>query len=227
MKRLLLTLTLTLAASASVFAQSGGLERRDGDAFVGPVHTARIETAVYVKQDGALVEGPRRLSDSISYSEDGKRSEHEYYAEDGRLRRRYVHVFDDAGRLIEQEIYDGSNSLVAKIVSKPDAGEVLSYGSDGSIQQRVVTVRGENGATETRTYDASGALLRRAVLERVEGGAVEKTYDASGRLRGETTARRERDSRGNPVKSVMYVWDDAAGDFVPSEVFYYTVTYYR
>src|ERR1700749_1457334 len=109
MKRLLLLLTLTLAASASTFAQTGGLEHRNGDMFVGPVHTARGETASYVKRDGALVEGPRRLSFSVSYSEDGKRSEHEDYTEDGRLRRRDVNVYDDAGRLIEQEVYHGSN----------------------------------------------------------------------------------------------------------------------
>jgi hypothetical protein len=42
-----------------------------------------------------------------------------------------------------------------------------------------------------------------------------------------TRERRERDKRGNPLKLVRYVWDDAAGDFVPTEVFYFTVTYYR
>jgi antitoxin component YwqK of YwqJK toxin-antitoxin module len=280
MKRLLLPLTLALFAPAAAHAQSGGLERRNGDMFVGPVRAARVETAAYVKQDGALVEGPRRLSASTSYSEDGKRSEHEDYAEDGRLRRRDVNVYDDAGRLIEQEVYDGSNSLVAKIVSKPDAGEVLTYGPDGSIRQRVVTVHGENGVTETKTYDASGALLERGVLEHSDGGVVSKTYDANGTLRRETTTRhgeldarlneeqrygangapaarrvanigagsgdinvsverprgsqvertrvtREYDPRGNLVKSVSYVWDKATGDFAPSAVVYYTVTYYR
>jgi antitoxin component YwqK of YwqJK toxin-antitoxin module len=280
MKRLLLPLTLTLAASASALAQTGGLERRDGDVFVGPVRTARVETARYVKQDGALVEGPRRLSASASYSEDGKRSEQEEYAEDGTMQQRIVHVYDDAGRLVEQEIYDGRGGLTAKVVSRPDAGEVVTYGPDGKLQQRVVTVRGENGVTETKTYDASGALLERGMLAHGDGGAVAKTYDANGTLRRETTARRvedgghsneeqrygangapvarrvatvgagsgdvdvsverprgtqfektrvtrEYDSRGNVVKSVSYVWDKAAGDLVPSEVNYYTVTYYR
>src|ERR1700754_2841650 len=106
MKRLLLPLTLALSASASAFAQTGGLERRVGDALVGPVRTARVETATYFKQDGALVEGPRRLTSSVSYSEDGKRREEESYAEDGTLRQRLVEVYDDAGRMIEQESYD-------------------------------------------------------------------------------------------------------------------------
>lgn len=279
MKKLLLSLALALAAAAA-HAQAGGLERRDGDIFVGPVREARVETASYVKQDGAIVEGPRRLAASVSYSEDGKRSEDENYAEDGTLRLKLVRVYDDQGRVIEQEIYDGRGGLQAKVVSRPDAGEVSTYGADGKLRQRVVTVRGEDGSTETRTYDADGVLQRRGVLARTEGGAVSKEYDASGALRAETSVRRgeggarvneerrydahgaptarrvatigaspgevevsverpranqfektrvtrELDSRGNPIKIVRHVWDAASGDFVPAEVSYYTLTYYR
>lgn len=277
-KSLLLCTTLTLSAAA--LAQTGGLEHRNGDAFVGPVRTARMETAAYSKQDGAFVEGPRRLASTTSYSEDGKRSEQEQYAEDGTLRQRLVRVYDDAGRIIEQEIYDGHGDLQAKVVSRPDAGEVETYGPDGKLRQRVVTSRNEDGTVETKTYDANGVLLRRGSIERVEGGAVSKTYDANGTLRSESTARRsddgghvneekeynangapsarrvatvggasgdvdmtveklhgtqlektrvtrEYDARGNLSKQVRYVWDASAGDFVPSTVFYYTVTYYR
>jgi antitoxin component YwqK of YwqJK toxin-antitoxin module len=280
MKKLLLALALTLSTSALARAQTGGLERRIGDALVGPVHTARGETAVYVRQDGALVEGPRRLSSSVSYSEDGKRREEESYAEDGTLRQRFVEVYDDAGRMTEQESYNGRGGLLAKVVARPDAGEVLTYGPDSKLRQRVITVRGEGGVTESRTYDASGALLKRGVLERGDGGAVAKTYDANGTLRSEATARRseggersneeqrygadgapaarrvathvagsgdaevsverprgsqvertrvtrEYDTRGNVVKSVSYVWDNAGGEFAPSSVAYYTITYYR
>ena len=46
MKKLLLTLALALSTSALARAQTGGLERRVGDMFFGPVREARIETAV-------------------------------------------------------------------------------------------------------------------------------------------------------------------------------------
>lgn len=240
---LLLPLTLALLAPASALAQSVGLERRDGDVFVGPVRAARGETAVYVRQDGALVEGPRRLSFSVAYSEDGKRSEQEDYAEDGTTRQRVVRVYDDAGRVIEQESYDGRGVLLAKVVSRPDAGEVLSYGPDGKLRQRVVTARGEGGVTESRTYDASGALLESGVpgngangapaarrVATLSTGSSDVAVSAE-RPRGsqfeKTRVTREYDTRGNVVKSVSYVWDKAAGDFAPSAVYYYTVTYYR
>src|ERR1051325_4956574 len=124
MRTLLLSLALTLSACVAARAQAGagGLERRDFDPLVGPVHTTRDEVAKYVRQDGALVEGPRRLVASTSYSEDGKRRDCEIYAEDGTVRQRSVSVYDDAGRFVEQLIYTGRDNLLARVVSRPDAG---------------------------------------------------------------------------------------------------------
>jgi len=280
-KRILLTLTLMAAASLSAFAQqAGGLERRNGDMFVGPVRVVRVETASYVKRDGELVEGPRRLSIAVSYSEDGKRREYENYAADGStLRGRSVIVYDDAGRMVEQTYYSGDDKLIAKIVSKPDEGETLNYNPDGTLRQRVVTVKREDGSREVRVYNGDGTLYGTSVVRSGDGAMASKSFDENGMMRGETASQRgargahvqeeqtydaigapanrrvttvgaganefesvvskpdgtqvrtretrERDARGNPVKSIGYVWDASAGDYVPSRVTYYTVTYYR
>ena len=278
-KRILLTLTLTAAASLSASAQqAGGLERRNGDAFVGPVQTVRAETASYVKRDGELVEGPRRLSFAVSYSEDGKRREWEDYAADGAPLRRNVIVYDDAGRMVEQYYYGGHDQPIARIISKPDEGEKLVYDGDGRAR-RTVIVKREDGSTEARVFNADGTLERTSVMKRDDGAFTTKSNDGNGMLRVETAARggaggshvnedqhydaagaladrrvttvspganeyetvvskpdgaqlktrerRERDARGNPLKSISYVWDAAAGDYVPSRVIYFTVTYYR
>lgn len=253
MKRLLLTLTLALAAPAPAFAQqAGGLEVRDGDMLVGPVRTARAETATYVKRDGELVEGPRELSYAVSYSEDGRRRECENYAAD-KVARRNVTIYDDAGRVIEDSFYSGGGDrLTAKIILKPDEGEALYYNGDGTLRQRVVTVARGDGTTEVKIYNRDGALVQTWVTESGKGDgtlyrpSVVKSGDgatvsaegpgvkefesvvvkADGtRLR--TRQRRERDEHGNPLKLIRYVWDAAAGDFVPTEVFYLTITYYR
>src|SRR5919206_1097260 len=279
-KRLLLSLALILTASASAFAQQARrLELRYGDLFVGPVHTARVERAQYVKQDGALVEGPRKLAFAVSYSEDGKSRDYETYGGDGTLHGRNVVVYDDAGRRVEQKFYSGGGDLVARIVSKPDEGEVLNYHGDGRLRQRIVTVRREDGTKEVKFYNGDGTLYGTSIIKSGDGALASKSFDENGTLRGETASQsgalgahvqeeqrydsigapsgrtvltansgasefeavvvkpdgaqlrtretRERDARGNPVKSIKYVWDDAAGDFVPTEVFYYTVTYYR
>jgi hypothetical protein len=280
MKRILLTLTLVLAASATAFAQqAGGLERRYGDMFVGPVRTVRVETASYVKRDGALVEGPRKPSFAISYSEDGKHSEWEYYAADSTLRDRSVIVYDDAGRLVEQYCYSGRDRLTAKFISKPDEGETLNYDGEGRLRRRVVIVKREDGSRDVRVYNADGTLYRTSFVKSGDWGMTAKTYDVNGVPLVESSARYgaggsqdieeqhydangapvnrevtnarygpdgfesdvvkpdgtqsktrgtyERDAHGNRVKAISYVWDEAAGDFVPTAVTYYTVTYYR
>jgi hypothetical protein len=279
-KRILLTLTLVLAASAAASAQqAGGLERRYGDMFVGPVRTVRVETASYVKRDGELVEGPRKLSFAVSYSEDGKRSEWEYYAADGALRDRRVIVYNDRGRMVEQYYYKGRDQLNGRVISKPDKGETLYYNSDGSLRLRAVIVIREDGSREVKSYNAEGALKKTLVVKSGDWGMTAKHYDVNGMPLVESSARYgaggaqeieeqhydangapagrevttarygadgfesvvvkpdgtrsktrgtyERDAHGNLVKAISYVWDEAASDYVPTAVTYYTVTYYR
>lgn len=279
-KRVLPTLALTLAASVAAFAQkAGGLERRYDDLFVGPVRTVRVEVASYVKRDGKLVEGPRKLSFTNSYSEDGKRREWEYYAADGTLSYRSVVVYDDGGRVVEQYNYRGRDQLNTKVISKPDEGETLYYNADGSLRNRKVIVVREDGSREVKFYNADGTIRRTSVVKSGDWGMTAKIYDANGRLLLDNDARYgeggkqeieeqsydangeragrvhvnarysldgfesdvlnpdgthvrtrgtyERDAYGNPVKLVSYVWDASAGGYVPSQVTYYTVTYYR
>jgi hypothetical protein len=279
-KRTLLTLTLVLAATASAFAQQKeGPKRRYDDSFVGPVRTVRVEVASYVKRGGKLVEGPRRLSFTNSYSEDGKRREWEYYEADGTLRERSVTVYDDAGRVVEQYYYKGRDHLNGKLVSRPDEGETILYNSDGSLRQRRVIVIREDGSREVKVYNADGTLFRTSVVKTGEWGMTSKHYNADGGLlsemddrygaggshvikeqsydangapvglevtnarygldgfesdavnsdgtRSKTRGTDERDAHGNLAKSIRYVWDEAAGDYVPTTVTYYTVTYYR
>lgn len=251
MKRLLLTLTLALAASVPAFAQKAGrVEVRDDD-FVGPVRTVRAETATYVKRDGVLVEGPRKLSYTLSYSEDGKRREEETYAVEGRPRGRTVTLYDDAGRTVGYSRYSESGQLIGKTIRKPDEGETLIYYGDGTLRQRSVAAPRGDGTTEVRVYNAYGALEQTLVYESGKGdgtlyrppvvkrdgmtvstaGPRVKEYESvvvkpdGTRLR--TRERRERDEHGNGVKLVRCVWDADARDFVPTEVFYLTITYYR
>ena len=250
-KRLLLSMALTLAASASAFAQAGGIEVREGDMFVGPVRTVRVETASYVKRDGLLIEGPRKLSYTYSYSEDGKRIKYENYAVEG-MPRRYVSIHDDAGRRVEYSVYSDGDRLIAKNIRKPDEGEELFYNGDGTLRQRAVAVPRGDGTTDIKIFNAYGTLERAwvaktgkgdgtlytpSVVKSVDGKTV--MSDGPGVKESEsvvvkpdgtklrTRERRERDEHGNPLKLARDVWDAAAGDFVLAEVFYFTVTYYR
>lgn len=184
-QRLLLTLALTLTATAAAFAQQKGyVEFRTGDAVSGHVKSVRIETAEFSKAGGALVEGPRRLSVSVSYTPDGKRSVYEGYAPDGSLRQRYVHVYDDAGRQLEQSNYDGRGRLLSRFVYLPQTGENLTYNGDGTLRERVQTVSNDahDRVIEVRTYDGAGALLSRRVNTREGDKSFWRTYGPDGSL---------------------------------------------
>lgn len=189
MKKLLLALALTLSASALARAQAGGIERRDGDAFAGPVRSARIETALFVKQGDVFVEGPRRLLAAVSYSPDGKRRIYDDFFEEGMLRQRIVEVYDSAGRVLERLVYDERDELLKRLVYKPDTGEELKFDGGGRLLTRTVSVRNDGILVEVRTYDGSGGLLKRAVKERDGDATVWKTYDADGSMKGEAVAR--------------------------------------
>ena len=277
----LLSASLLLAAlAASAAAQGKAVEFRTGDAFHGPVKSARIEHATFTRVDGVLVEGPRRLSVVSTYTPDGKRKEYEGYAPDGAVSVRRVFVYDDSGNEVEQSVFDGKGQLQTRVVRRPAEGETLTYNGDGSLRERRVTARTPEGV-EGMVYDGDGALKERSVVVREGGSSVLRTYRPDGTLKKSTEASRgggglhrsvdqtykpdgtvygrrlaevsdgggmmdmrvvnegynpgarktretrEYDSRRNLSKLVRYVWNEAAGDYEPSSVTYYTITYYR
>jgi hypothetical protein len=184
MKRVLFALLLLPALSLSASGRQKAVEYRQGDAFRGPVRSARIERATYSRVDGRLVEGPRRLVSVSTYTPDGKRGEQEAYAPDGTLRKRYVHVYDDAGNGVEMSVFDGAGNLEMKRVSRPATGETLTYNGDGSLRERRVVLNRPDGTqAETHLYDGSGALLERSVNERDAKTSVWSTYRADGSLK--------------------------------------------
>lgn len=278
LKSLLPASLLLACLTAAGQAQQRPVHFRQGDAFRGPVKSARIEHASYSSVDGVLVEGPRRLSVVSNYTPDGRRKEYEGYAPDGALSVRRVYVYDDAGNETEQSVFDGKGNLQTKVVRHPAAGEKLTYNGDGSLRERRVEVKTSDGIEE-RVYDGDGALKERSALVREGGVSVMKTYKPDGTLKRsvehgaggarrtvyqtynpdgtvygrrvtdfasdasaldiradndgyspgprKTRETREFDSRRNLSRITSYVWNEAAGEYEPSVVTYYTLTYYR
>jgi hypothetical protein len=184
LKRLLSASLLLAALAASAAAQGKPVEFRQGDAFKGPVQSARLETARYSRVDGVMVEGPRRLVAVDTYTPDGKRKEQVSYAPDGSVSRRYVHVYDDAGNEIELSVFDRKGDLHMRKVYRPEARETLTYNGDGSLRERrVVTLRPDGTQAEYRTYGGDGALQERSVNVKEGGVSVWSTYGPDGALK--------------------------------------------
>ena len=184
MKKLLSVLLLSSSLSTLAYGQQKAVDFRQGDAFRGPVRSARVERASFSRVDGRLVEGARQLVSVSSYAPDGKRREVEGYAPDGALRSRHVHAYDDAGNEVEMSAFDGAGKLQMRRVYRPAEGETLTLNGDGSLRERRVVIKRPDGTqAETRLYDGSGALKERSVNERDGKTSVWSTYGADGTLR--------------------------------------------
>jgi YD repeat-containing protein len=200
---LVIGLTLTLSAVAQ--------EQTDKEmtyALVGPVRAVRTETAKVVEKDGMYVEGPRLLSMTASFNEDGNRTELGLYDDEGSLVRRIVSKFEGK-KLVEFVNYDGAGNMWLKGVENYDAEgrtkERATYNGDGSLRSRTTFTRNARGQLiERTTYDAKETLLEKNINTFNDQGLLNSTerryYNADGSLRKrEVNTINTKEKRGEVV----------------------------
>src|ERR1043165_7172101 len=107
-KSMLAAVLLSLFATGGSYAQKS--TREATYALLGPVKEMRTETAFVNRKDNEYVEGPRILSMTVSFNEDGSRPELCIYDEHGSLARRIVTKFED-GNETEFLNYDGGGRM--------------------------------------------------------------------------------------------------------------------
>lgn len=183
MKRKLPALTLCLFLLSVAEAQSSRF--RTGDAFKGPVRSARIERAKIFRENGQDKEGPRVLVTSISYAPDWSWMENVGYRPDGSVGQKIITTYDANGDQTSISKFDGSGRLLLKIVYVFKDGrqvEEQRFDGDGQLQQRRVSVWGNPGAglSEVAYYDGLGALIKREVNTRDAQKSVWTTYNPDG-----------------------------------------------
>lgn len=156
------------------------------------------------------------------------------YNGDGSLRDRRVAVRDYDGRLVESRLYDAAGALRERRANELVGGLPVwnTYGADGALKQRDTYTLEDGGRRRTvlQTYGADGSLFRRKVLESDAAANELRVVVELGVAAAEpprTRETREHDSHKNLIKQTRYVWNEAAGEFEPSSVTYYTITYYR
>ena len=209
---------VSLLLASSIDARQKPLEVRVGDATVGPVESVRTEVAdITVTADGQPSEGPRRLSQTKTYSPDGKRSETVVYDREGAARGRTLHVYDDHGNLVEMSGFDGTGAPLQKRLYVRRGDQTATYDGEGRLLELVVVEMDEKRerAVEVRTYDGNGALLKRDVNTRDADNkkSTWATYGPGGNLKEKTThdlnyggPKRHEKTIYNPDGSVAAGW---------------------
>lgn len=155
------------------------------------------------------------------------------YNGDGSLRERSVLVWGYDGRRVGTMVYDGAGALKERHVGTREGGlSVWSvYRPDGTLKRRDTNTPNNGGPRRTvlQTYGADGSLVRRKVLDWDAATTEQRVVVEVGGDAAEvpTRATREFDSHKNLIKQTRYAWNKATGEYEPSEVTYYTITYYR
>src|SRR5215510_13616447 len=104
MKFLTLLSLLLLIAVPPLSAQEKPKRLPGGAQVFGPVHTLRDENTVFADKEGQLVEGPRMLVMTFTFSEDALTQERAVYTPQGQMVHRTIETYDPDGRLQESRV---------------------------------------------------------------------------------------------------------------------------
>jgi hypothetical protein len=164
MKCFVFALLVSITATSALYAQKT-TTREATYALLGPVRDFRMESATIYSKDGEYTEGPRVLSMTATFDEDGNRPELCLYNEKGALTRRIEEKFKE-GKEVEFANYDGAGQMWLRGVSfydqdgRPSGDE--TYNGDGSLRSRSTIIRNAAGQLIERSeYGPKDVLLER------------------------------------------------------------------
>lgn len=236
MKILLLVLICSFAFVMEASAQNGA--DKDFLNLSGPVHTVRIEKAIFTCVFGKWLDSGKRAKGAyLEYDRTGNLADkdkshflredpherlHRYpfgdgpsfveknsLAEDGTLIYTYLYFFNNSSRQAETLIRNPDNSI--------DARTVYSFDMEGRLAEHI-------------TYDSDMQISGRSTyIYDDKGNQLEITnYEKDGIIANVLLFEYEFDSRGNWVKKIMTVKQPVNGEMKVSVYapYYRTISYY-
>jgi hypothetical protein len=162
-------LLLSFLFATLAYSQTGTVVSRDGDDFRGLIRSIKSEAVVIAVQNGEYIEGPRRLTQTRTYSADGRECETIAYRPDGSLDKREVQIYNAMGKLVEWNSYNAEGILVRRRLNSFDEGGRIdvetTLNGDGTLQQRKVLIwsSAKDKLLGIDTYDGAGLLIRRDI----------------------------------------------------------------
>ncbi len=171
--------------SLSIAAAQGRDDKKQHD-LVGPVKTVEVGRLECTLKNGKSVAGKRIPNHTITFNEDGNKTEEVSYDQSGSIINRNVYAYDKEGRL---KSYDSYSSAVDKTLSTPqknaykldDKGNVIEYVNyqpDGTLGSRFLYKYDAKGnKTEETFYAWNGTRT----------GKLLSTYDEAGHFLSQTS----------------------------------------
>ncbi len=145
-------------------AQQREKRRFGAPTFWGPVRSVRVERAEITNQNGKLIEGPRTLLQTITYSEDGTRRELTVYRPDGAISGKSIDTYEPDGRILETKSFRDNGDPANRMVSSYDDNkrliERIIYRPDGSVSGRITFAYQDNKRIHRSvSYDQNGVIV--------------------------------------------------------------------
>jgi hypothetical protein len=185
----------------------------------------------------AYYEGESKMihRSSFLYDGEGQLLEQVEYGRSGSVVGRILasHRKDEnKAKVTEDAVYDRRNSLRSSSMNKTEENtgkaESAFYNADGSLANRSMVRRNEEGNWEHSEYKADGTASSRTVSISDGKGWVSEVqeYNGEGVLIRKQTYKHEYDSYGNWTKESEWHWESEAGKSILVSVRYRTITYY-
>jgi len=195
----------------------------------------RLLEARYYNRDGTPNSRQTR-----TYDDGGRLSEITAFRPDGARLSLTVYQYSPEQNTSETTMYD-PNGLVtghathkASVVGERTPGEdlrerrteALSYNAAGAVRIQSSIKTNPDHSQEFRAEDSNGTFQRSVSKTTGQGQTEEISYGSDGRILKRTKRTTELDSYGNVKKVLTSVAVGDSENFVPTEAFYWTVTYY-
>jgi len=139
---------------------------------------------------------------------------------------------ENKAKVTEGAVYDRRNTLRGSSMNKTEEngakGESAFYNPDGSVADKSVVRRNEEGNWERSEFKADGTVSSRTVsISDGKGwGSEVQEYNGEGVLIRKQTYKHEYDSSGNWTKESEWQWESKSGKSTLVSVRYRTITYY-
>jgi hypothetical protein len=208
------SLALIFSFLAISFAAAQGRDDKKQHELVGQVKTVEVGRIEYTLVNGKNVAGKRVPNHTITFSEEGNKTEEISYDPKGSVSNKAVYAYDKQGKL---KSYESSTGIREKNLINPQRNEYKLDDRGNVIEQVNYQSNGTLGSRFLYKYDAKGNKIEE-IFYAWNGSRMGKllnTYDEAGHILTQTSYNEDDsvswkhaityDAKGRKIEGVQYI----------------------